>query len=686
MECSRSFHFAPRRLACAPAPACTLLTTISPTSSTTRSIGRGAPFTRTCAASSTSSGISLVRAKSLPVPSGRMPEHGALEVVAPVERGHDGVQAAVAARDDDPPGAGAVQGAVELARVGRRLHLDRGVRAEDRQRLLQRLLVGRAGIAVGDHEERVHRWDHILCDHCQRSPSSEPSGVTRARARRPTSSAAGSTTSSSSTAATTPGTPWSSARERRSRSTPCTCCPAASSPPAAPPSSATASSSTWRCSSRRSRGSRRAAWTPRCSRSRANAHVIADYNRTLDKVTERFLGSRRLGTTGRGIGPTYADKMNRIGIRIQDLFDEKILQAKVEGVLELKNQILTKIYNRRSVDRRGDRRGAGVVRRPAGPDGLRHRAAAQPGARPRRDRAARGRPGHPARRRPRHLPVRDLLVGDGRRRLHRLGHPADPAGPGDRDRQGLHDPRGGGAVPDRAARRLRRAPAQGRPEYGTTTGRPRRCGWYDTVIARYAARVNGVTDFVLTKLDVLTGLEKVPVCVAYDVDGVRHDEMPVNQSDFHHAVPIYEELPGWWEDISGARIARGPARQRAGVRRARSRSCPVPGSRRSASARPATRPSSCTTCCSDVVLDWPGAEPRARPSTGCGRLRGTGRPSHPPRQGPVLHRHLHRHPRGDRVVPGRPPRRCAARGHGPLVERRAGRRGRTTSPTSAGWR
>jgi adenylosuccinate synthase len=90
-------------------------------------------------------------------------------------------------------------------------------------------------------------------------------------------------------------------------------------------------------------------------------------------------------------------------------------------------------------------------------------------------------------------------------------------------------------------------------EYGTTTGRPRRCGWFDAVIARYAARVNGVTDFVLTKLDVLTGLEKVPVCVAYDVDGTRHDEMPVNQTDFHHAKPVYEEFPGWWEDISGAR-------------------------------------------------------------------------------------------------------------------------------------
>ncbi|WP_423846106.1 adenylosuccinate synthase, partial [Aeromicrobium sp.] len=81
----------------------------------------------------------------------------------------------------------------------------------------------------------------------------------------------------------------------------------------------------------------------------ANAHIIADYNRTMDKVTERFLGSRKIGTTGRGIGPTYADKMNRLGIRVQDLFDEKILTQKVEGALELKNQILTKVYNRRAV-------------------------------------------------------------------------------------------------------------------------------------------------------------------------------------------------------------------------------------------------------------------------------------------------------------------------------------------------
>lgn len=90
-------------------------------------------------------------------------------------------------------------------------------------------------------------------------------------------------------------------------------------------------------------------------------------------------------------------------------------------------------------------------------------------------------------------------------------------------------------------------------EYGTTTGRERRTGWYDAPITRYATRVNGITDIVLTKLDVLTGLDRIPVCVAYDVDGTRFDEVPVNQTDFHHAKPIYEEFPGWSEDISKAR-------------------------------------------------------------------------------------------------------------------------------------
>lgn len=285
----------------------------------------------------------------------------------------------------------------------------------------------------------------------------------------------------------------------------------------------------------------------------ANAHLIADYNRTLDKVTERFLGSRRLGTTGRGIGPTYADKMNRIGIRIQDLFDEKILEAKVEGVLELKNQVLAKIYNRRAVTVEATVEELLSYAERLSPmvcdTGLLLNQALD------RDET--------------------VLLEAGQATLLDVDHGTYPfvtsssatAG-GACTGSGIPPTRldrvigivkayttrvGEGPFPtelhDDAGENLRKTGA----EYGTTTGRPRRCGWYDAVIARYAARVNGVTDFVLTKLDVLTGLEKVPVCVAYDVDGVRHDEMPVNQSDFHHAVPVYEELPGWWEDISAAR-------------------------------------------------------------------------------------------------------------------------------------
>src|SRR3954449_1076613 len=300
----------------------------------------------------------------------------------------------------------------------------------------------------------------------------------------------------------------------------------------------------------------------------ANAHVIAEYNRSLDKVNERFLGSRRIGTTGRGIGPTYADKMNRIGIRIQDIFDEKILTQKVEGVVDLKNQILTKIYNRRAatVEQTVEELLAYAERlRPMVCDtGLLLNQGLDRGE--------------------------TVLLEAGQATLLDVDHGTYPfvtsssaTSGGACTGSGIPPMRlnqvigivkayttrvGEGPFPteleDEFGEHLRKIGA----EYGTTTGRPRRCGWYDTVIARYAARVNGVTDFVLTKLDVLTGLEKVPVCVAYDVDGTRHDEMPVNQSDFHHAVPVYEYLDGWWEDISGARtVEELPANARAYVRR-----------------------------------------------------------------------------------------------------------------------
>ena len=112
---------------------------------------------------------------------------------------------------------------------------------------------------------------------------------------------------------------------------------------------------------------------------------------------------------------------------------------------------------------------------------------------------------------------------------------------------------GVGPVPDGALRRGRREAVAVGGEVGVSTGRDRRCGWYDAVVARYAARVNGLTELFMTKLDVLSSWERVPVCVAYDVDGVRHDEMPMTQTEFHKAKPIYEYLDGWGEDISGCR-------------------------------------------------------------------------------------------------------------------------------------
>ncbi|MDH6423316.1 adenylosuccinate synthase [Aurantimicrobium minutum] len=285
----------------------------------------------------------------------------------------------------------------------------------------------------------------------------------------------------------------------------------------------------------------------------ANAHVITDYHRTLDKVTERFLGKRQIGTTGRGIGPTYADKINRVGIRIQDIFDEGILRQKVEAALEIKNHLLAKIYNRRAIS------ADAVI-----DELLSYRERLAPMV---ADTA---------------LELNQALDADkvvlfegGQATMLDIDHGTYPfvtssnataggastgsgIGPNKIERviaviKAYTTRVGAGPFPtelfDEDGEYLR---AKGF-EFGTTTGRPRRCGWYDAPIARYTARINGVTDFVITKLDVLTGLEKIPVCVAYDVDGVRHDEVPVNQSDFHHAKPILEYFPGWNEDITGAR-------------------------------------------------------------------------------------------------------------------------------------
>ena len=285
----------------------------------------------------------------------------------------------------------------------------------------------------------------------------------------------------------------------------------------------------------------------------ANAHIIPSYNRVLDRTTERFLGARQLGTTGRGIGPTYADKMNRVGLRVQDLFDESILRQKVRSALDQKNSLFLKVFNRAAIDADAvaDELLSYAERvRPMVVDcSLVLNSALDQG--------------------------KTVLFEAGQATMLDIDHgtypfvtSSNPTAGGACTGTGVGPTRidsvvgvvkayttrvGEGPFPtellDDMGERLRTEGG----EFGVTTGRPRRCGWHDAVVTRYAARVNGLTDLVMTKLDVLTGHETIPVCVAYDIDGTTTQEMPLTQSDFHHAVPVYEELPGWSEDISEVR-------------------------------------------------------------------------------------------------------------------------------------
>ena len=285
----------------------------------------------------------------------------------------------------------------------------------------------------------------------------------------------------------------------------------------------------------------------------AGAHLIMPHHRALDRVTERYLGTARIGTTGRGIGPAYADKVARTGIRVQDLFDPGILRQKLDLVLREKNQMLAKVYNRRGIDvdavtteyvgygeklRRYVADTSAVLNHALDEDKWVLLEGAQAtlldvdhgtypfvtSSSPTAGGACAGAGIGPTR--------ITTVVGVVKAYTTRVG-----AGPFPTELDGDQ------------GEWLRKAGG----EYGVTTGRPRRCGWFDAVIARYAARVNGVTDFFVTKLDVLSGLEKVPVCVAYDVDGTRHTEMPMTQTEFHHAAPVYEFFDGWREDLAKAR-------------------------------------------------------------------------------------------------------------------------------------
>lgn len=283
----------------------------------------------------------------------------------------------------------------------------------------------------------------------------------------------------------------------------------------------------------------------------ANAHLVAPYHQVLDRVQERFLGKRAIGTTGRGIGPAYADKVSRVGIRVQDVFDESILRQKIESALEVKNQTLVKMYNRKAIVAEE------IVQYFLG---------------------------YAERLRPMMVDSEYLLntaLDEGKHVLMEGGQAtmldvdhgtypfvtsSNPTAGGACVGSGVGPTKitsslgiikayttrvGAGPFPTELFDKWGEYLQTVGGEVGVNTGRKRRCGWYDSVIARYASRVNGFTDYFLTKLDVLTGVGEIPICVAYDVDGVRHDEMPMTQSEFHHAKPIFETMPSWEEDITG---------------------------------------------------------------------------------------------------------------------------------------
>ena len=300
----------------------------------------------------------------------------------------------------------------------------------------------------------------------------------------------------------------------------------------------------------------------------ANAHLIMPYHLLLDQAGEAKLGKREIGTTKRGIGPAYADKAARLGIRLQDVLDEKILKQKITAAMEPKRQTLREFAKDPRLDLHHDDRGLPGLRAPARALHRRHASDRLEGTRRGPPRGVRGRPGHAARHRPRHVSVRHLLepgrgaacVGAGvgpksidevwgitKAYCTRVG-----AGPFPTE---LHDEMGD---------RIREAGG----EFGTTTGRPRRCGWLDLVALRYAVRVNGLTGLVLTKLDVLTGIDLLPVAVRYSgPEGATFDEFPYHQSVLHRARGDLLELPGWHEDITGVREIGDLPGQRPGLHR-----------------------------------------------------------------------------------------------------------------------
>jgi adenylosuccinate synthase len=284
-----------------------------------------------------------------------------------------------------------------------------------------------------------------------------------------------------------------------------------------------------------------------------NAHLIMPYHRKLDALRERFLGHQRIGTTKRGIGPAYQDKFSRLGIRVQDLFDPKIFRDKVEVVLKEKNRILTKVFNHLPME---------------------------PGE------IVEEYLGYGARLMP-HVADTSLLVWqairDGRNVIFEgaqgvlldIDHGTYPfvtssnpvaggaltgagVGPRDIDRvlgitKAYISRVGSGPFPTELHDEVGEQMIQIGGEYGTVTGRRRRCGWLDAVALRYSVRVSGITELALMKLDVLSAFPTLRIAVGYSSLGERYDEFPRQQRVLYNCTPIYEDLPGWHTDITGVR-------------------------------------------------------------------------------------------------------------------------------------
>jgi adenylosuccinate synthase len=283
-----------------------------------------------------------------------------------------------------------------------------------------------------------------------------------------------------------------------------------------------------------------------------NAHLIMPWHVALDRASERRLGKLQIGTTRRGIGPAYADKSARLGIRVQDLFDPKILRQKIEVALAEKNVWLERVYGAAPLDLedvthrceavaqrlrpyiedtsllvdRALREGKAVLLEGAQGTLLDLDHGTYPfvtSSNPIAAAAATGIGIGPNR--------IDHVIGVAKAYVTRVGEgpfPTEIAGP---DQERVRELGG---------------------EYGTVTGRERRCGWLDLVGLRYAVRLNGITSLALTKLDVLSSFAELPVCVRYRLrDGTETRDFPAHQSDFHHSEPIYEVLPGWEEPLDG---------------------------------------------------------------------------------------------------------------------------------------